>query len=106
MIIIDIDNVPKSCDVCPFMLTNDDLMSDDYRYRYCGFPYMGEYVSDYIASRHPNCPLKCDIEGIKAEMESAKYLKYGQLCGATNCLASGLDKAIEIINKHIGERNE
>lgn len=49
--------MPKSCDICPFVGTNDDLMSDDYRYLYCGFPYMGQYVTDYEASRHPNCPL-------------------------------------------------
>lgn len=49
--------MPKSCDVCPFVGTNDDLMSDDYRYLYCGFPYMGQYVSDYEASRHHDCPL-------------------------------------------------
>jgi hypothetical protein len=50
-------DMPKSCDVCPFVGTNDDLMSDDYRYLYCGFPHMGQYVTDYEASRHPDCPL-------------------------------------------------
>ncbi len=49
--------MPKSCDVCPFVGTNDDLMSDDYRYLYCGFPYMGQFVTDYEATRHPDCPL-------------------------------------------------
>lgn len=49
--------MPKSCDVCPFVGTNDDLMSDDYRYLYCGFPYMGQFVTDYEATRHADCPL-------------------------------------------------
>lgn len=49
--------MPKSCDVCPFVRTNDDLMSDDYRYLYCGFPYMGQFVTDYEATRHADCPL-------------------------------------------------
>ena len=49
--------MPKSCDVCPFVGTNDDLMTDDYRYLYCGFPYMGQFVTDYEATRHPDCPL-------------------------------------------------
>lgn len=55
--------MPKSCDVCPFVGTNDDLMSDDYRYLYCGFPYMGQYVTDYEASRHPDCPIGSLPEG-------------------------------------------
>lgn len=49
--------LPKSCDVCPFVGTNDDLRSDDYRYLYCCFPYMGQFVTDYEATRHPDCPL-------------------------------------------------
>ena len=44
-------------------------------------------------------------EKVKEEIESAKYLKYGQKYGATNCLASGLDKALEIIDKHLQEVN-
>ncbi len=50
-------NMPKSCDICPFSKTNDDLMSDDYRFRYCDFPYIGYFVTDYEESRHPACPL-------------------------------------------------
>ena len=55
--------MPKSCDVCPFVGTNDDLMSDDYRYMYCGFPYVGQYVTDYEATRHADCPLVLLPEG-------------------------------------------
>lgn len=50
-------NMPKSCDVCDFMRTNDDLMSADYRYMYCGFPSMGDYVTYYTQCRLEKCPL-------------------------------------------------
>lgn len=49
--------MPKNCVICPFMKTNDDLESDDYRFRYCDFPFIGEFVTDYEKSRHPACPL-------------------------------------------------
>lgn len=49
--------MPKTCNICPFMKTNDDLDAEDYRYMYCDFPGIGEFVTDYEASRHPYCPL-------------------------------------------------
>lgn len=49
--------MPQSCDVCPFVHENDDLMHDDYRFLDCAFPNMGMFVTDFIASRHPDCPL-------------------------------------------------
>lgn len=65
--------MPKSCDVCPFVGTNDDLMSDDYRYLYCGFPYMGQYVTDYEASRHPDCPIGSLPEGHGRLIDAERY---------------------------------
>ena len=56
--LIKFDEEIKSCDVCPFCKTNDDLDSEDYRHMYCGYPQMGEFVTDYIACRHPDCPIK------------------------------------------------
>lgn len=56
LLIKDMD-MPKSCDICPFMTTNDNLSVEDYRYMYCGFPGIGEFVTDYEATRHPDCPL-------------------------------------------------
>lgn len=56
-IVIGYEGMPRSCDVCRFSKTNDDLFSEDYRYRYCDFPGIGEYVTDYEATRHPYCPL-------------------------------------------------
>ena len=55
--LIKFDEEIKSCDVCPFCETNDDLDSEDYRHMYCGYPHIGEFVTDYIACRHPDCPL-------------------------------------------------
>jgi len=49
--------MPTSCAICPFMKTNDDLDVEDYRHMYCDFPGIGEFVTDYEASRHPYCPL-------------------------------------------------
>lgn len=101
MIVIDIDDVPKSCDVCPFMRTNDDLMSDDYRYMYCGFPYMGEFVSDYITCRHPNCPIKCNIEDIKAEIQVVRDMYEGCEYICDKARRDELWHVFEIIDKHI-----
>ena len=50
-------DMPKSCDVCLFVCENDNVAVDDYRHLHCGFPQMGEFVTDYIATRHPDCPL-------------------------------------------------
>ena len=44
-------DMPNSCDVCVF------YYKGEYGHNYCDFPMMGEVVDDYIASRHPNCPL-------------------------------------------------
>ena len=58
LIVETVTDMPNSCDVCPFVHENDDLFSEDYRYLECGFPNMGMFVTDYIASRHPDCPIK------------------------------------------------
>ena len=39
-------DIPKSCDLC-------DFYDDDY----CGYPRIGEDISDYIASRPEWCPI-------------------------------------------------
>ena len=92
VIVIGMD-MPESCDICSYMKTNDDLMSDDYRYMYCNHPYMGEFVSDYVATRHPNCPLKSVeglIEEIKKHSDRLKDSLYGD----------GLRHCIEIIEEY------
>ena len=49
--------MPKSCDICPFVCENDNVLREDYRHLYCGFPGIGEFVADYIFTRHKDCPL-------------------------------------------------
>ena len=46
LLVID---MPKSCDECDFI---------DERYHYCNVPWFGKDVSDYVACRHEDCPLK------------------------------------------------
>lgn len=41
--------MPSSCDTCDFV---------DERYCYCDVPWFGKDVSDYVACRHEDCPLK------------------------------------------------
>ena len=77
--------MPKSCDVCDFVETDDKLMTCDHRYLYCGFPGMGQFVSDYEASRHPDCPLNgvpkhgrlIDADELLKDIEKA--VPYGRL---------------------------
>lgn len=42
-------DMPKSCDECDFI---------DAQYHYCNIPWFGKDVSDYVACRHEECPLK------------------------------------------------
>ena len=72
-VIIDMD-MPKSCDVCPYRKENEDVASDDPRHSYCSQPYMGEYVTDYIASRHPECPME-DARGYIAKGDAQDVIK-------------------------------
>lgn len=53
------------------------------------FRQLAEWLKDYKR-------LLGAIDAIKEELESAKYLNYGQLY----YLVSGLNKALEIIEKH------
>ena len=46
ILIID---MPSSCDMCNFI---------DGQYHYCNVPWFGKDVSDYVACRHEDCPLR------------------------------------------------
>ena len=61
-VIIKNMDLPKSCDVCDFVCTNDSLPTDHPHHSYCGFPGIGEYVTDYIGCRHPDCPLSESVD--------------------------------------------
>ena len=56
MIVIDMD-MPKSCKECRWHGVND------YGNEYCKFMRKGFRTNDFV------CPIKCDIEDIKAEIE-------------------------------------
>lgn len=101
VIVTGID-MPKSCDVCSYMETNDDLMSSDYRYMYCGQPYMGDYVTDYVACRHPDCPLK-SVDGLVERINKLAYseTEYGiEEFDASKIVR--LDDLIEVIKEYCG----
>lgn len=54
-VIVNGIKMPKSCDVCDFVY---DLNEGDLgTHNYCGFPGIGVYVDDCIATRHKDCPL-------------------------------------------------
>ena len=104
MIVIDMD-MPKSCDECP-------LFDDRWDYPTC---YVNQLSSGYNFpirdKRMDFCPIKCDINDIKAEILEETECHYGDKClGAncpsnTDCMIMG-EHAIEIIDQHIGERSE
>ena len=78
MIVIDMD-MPKDCGKCKLLMQCKDYY--------------------YIENKLPDtCPIKCDIEDIKAEIEE---MKYGHCCN-TEMMASNFayDNTLEIIDKH------
>lgn len=73
-------DMPKSCDECNFI---DEL------YHYCNIPWFGKDVSDYVACRHEDCPLRPMPE--KREEHPAEYYEFGTLgvayvSGYNNCI--------------------
>ena len=93
MIVIDMD-MPESCCECPMCHPK----GKDEPWNYACFQGMMDInLDEWDEKRHPNCPIKCDIEDIKAEITyemnfCAKTSKYTR---------SGFDTALNIIDKHI-----
>ena len=50
-------DMPESCDMCDFVDNNQPPIYGVDK-TYCGFPGIGEDVSDYIACRPDWCPLR------------------------------------------------
>ena len=50
-------DIPESCDMCDFVDNNQPPIYGVDK-MYCGFPGIGEDVSDYIACRPDWCPLR------------------------------------------------
>ena len=91
MIVIDMD-MPKSCEKCKFFDGEDMCYVD------------GTYALNpsRISVRPSWCPIKCDIEDIKAEIQAIKI--NGQVDEHIMFTRSGeqvKNLALEIIDKHI-----
>ena len=87
MIIIDMD-MPNSCDECP-------LFDARWDYPTC---YVNQFSSGYKFpvrdKRMDFCPIKCDIDDIRTEIEELNTYYHAP---------DALDKVLSIINKHIGK---
>ena len=75
VLIID---MPESCDMCDFV---DDSESGKM---WCGLPTFGYDVTDCIACRPDDCPLKAlpdpiDVSGCKTEITRARAKEYNAL---------------------------
>ena len=90
MIVIDMD-MPKSCEKCEFFDGEDMCYID------------GTYALNpsRISVRPSWCPIKCDIEDIKAEITEYKDDKV--IHAERNEM---IDIVLNIIDKHIGKEKE
>ena len=101
-IVIEMD-MPKSCDECP-------LFDDRWDYPTC---YVNQLSSGYNFpirdKRMDFCPIKCDIDDIKAEIEKEKVCKIKGYNAIGSKSEKGFDmgllRALKIIDKHIAERS-
>ena len=102
MIVIDME-MPKSCDECP-------LFDDRWDYPTC---YVNQLSSGYNFpikdKRMDFCPIKCNINDIKAEINEYKHRQLSMGVGIKD-LELGKQMAIEyieaIIDRHIEEGSE
>ena len=98
MIVIDMD-MPKSCGSC--RMSGTDVCNEWTNLK--GYD-MGQKIAD-------SCPIKCDIDDIKAEIREETDCPYGDKClGAncpsnTDCMIMG-EHVIWIINKHISGKEQ
>ena len=93
MIIIDTKK-PDNCAECPFH-------KEGIAKTICGFTDNGVGIAVSCYERMKDCPIKCDVEDIRAEINEKRDLLVvlGNEQGA-----NGLDYAMMIINEHIGGR--
>lgn len=91
MIVIDMD-IPTSCCECPICHPK----GKDEPWNYACFQGMMDInLDEWDEKRHPDCPIKCNIEDIKAEIEEAKEKTF-----CTDDEKQGLDVALSIIDKY------
>ena len=91
MIVIDND-MPTCCQECPMRQKGINTPS-----HYCMVGVGRKLINDIYNSKADFCPIKCDIEDIKAEINEA----YQQSVTSNLYYAEGLEKAFEIMDKHI-----
>ena len=90
MIILDMD-MPKNCRECP-LRTKGNMSPLDYCMALLG----RKLTNNIYNSKADFCPIKCDIEDIKTEINKA----YQQSVTSNLYYAEGLERAFEIIDKH------
>lgn len=81
-------DMPESCDMCDFV---DKCQPPIYGVEkmYCGFPGIGEDVSDCIACRHESCPLRELPEKITEPIDAddvGKDYSQGTMDGWNACI--------------------
>lgn len=85
MIVIDNDYIPRCCGDCYVGFTKQIGCE-----KHIGF-------ENYAIERHPDCPIKCDIEDIKAEILG--------LMSHDDYMVDGFN-VLEIIDKYIGKEQK
>ena len=99
MIVIDMD-MPKDCRECP--LRTKGNMSP---LNYCMALLGRRLVNDIYNSKAHFCPIKCDIEDIKAEIEdyfAVEYEYYKDISPYKSLIFEIGHKVIDIIDRHCG----
>ena len=96
MIVIDMD-MPKSCCECPMCHPK----GKDEPWNYACFQEMMDInLDEWDEKRHPNCPIKCDIEDIKAEIEQIEINGHIR---DVECFRVGINTALNVIDKYKAE---
>ena len=89
-VIVNGIKMPKSCDVCDFVY---DLNEGDLgTHNYCGFPGIGVYVDDCIATRHKDCPLGEVKTPHRRLIEEPELFHYGGLAKISPLDFNGIAK--------------
>lgn len=91
MIVIDMD-MPKDCRECP--LRTKGNMSP---LNYCMALLGRRLVNDIYNSKAHFCPIKCDIEDIKAEIEQIEIIGHIR---DVECFRAGINTALNIIDRY------
>ena len=92
MIVIDNDYIPRCCGDCYVGFTKQIGCE-----KHIGF-------ENYAIERHPDCPIKCNIEDIKAEIENdirdveVNTTEFGN--ASVRFFNKGIRTALKIIDKH------